>query len=355
MVIARCVRIFIYVYVLIHFSVDVSRSAAYDCDKTNFLQYAQYSRLTSQMTGVLRTSETQSYVRLDNDRLVVLCPWINDSDLKVERDLMELQVRTLRELISIWRDSLSFSFEVTVTDVATRVRVSAGSSYITWNLDSSLSVTEWGGSEENIFNPYVPKDRLTAFHRSRDTVLSRWRDACRKTKEMDTSENMNVTFVYNVDRSTFECSVASVVPTYYVFNLDCVGSNGEGRKTAKRSDATAGIYKIFWTDPRCQITGANCTVESMSDCKVVISLKASEGDPVLATHLSGIGVSSTTDAYSIVVNDAVQASDVGVSVSVSFFMIVLVLGLLVYGVCRYRSSTGSGWRHLSGHLKGSVC
>lgn len=303
-------------WLLFWFCGFMSGEQADECSFSNFAQSAHYRRSTNRTSVCLRVPYMRCLVRLEGAHLVPIYPWVNVSEMVDERRLALVQLETLLKVAAYFPDKDLFSFEITIASTMAMATISADRASATWDMTTFRKEDE-NDLKATILEPYVGKENLTAFLQSRNVVLKRWRELCQKSNDMDRRENANVTFVYRADISMFECSVTTLAPLYLAVKLACGGSHSLELPIVSRSDADESATQVMrWNETRCDGSGAKCTVGSTSGWQIMLEPEIVGRVPAVVT----------------------RASDIGESVTVSFFITLLILGLLMCGFYWYRSS-----------------
>lgn len=311
---------FAYIWIFVWFSGFAAGGPMEDCGSSSFAQAAHYRRATNRTSVCLRVPHMRCFVRLDGDRLEGVYPWVNVSEMEAETRLTEVQLETLLRVAEVFPKKDRFSFEITVADTMAMATVSIDGASATWDM-TTFQIEDQDGVKADVLAPYVEKENLTAFLRSRGGVTKRWRELCRKASDMDKRESANVTFLYLAETAVFECSVTAFTPLYFTVKLACGGSRGAVRTIADNSGTEDSITQMTrWNDTRCEGGSARCTVVSPSGWRVTLG-------PEVVGEVPAVGA---------------QASDIGESVVVSFFITLLIVGLLMCGFYWYRSSSGTG-------------
>ncbi|AAF99160.1 r70.4 [rat cytomegalovirus strain Maastricht] len=323
---ARLVRIWLCVWV----SGFVAGGPTEECGSSNFAQAAHFQRATNRTSVCLRVPHMRCFARLVGGRLEGVYPWVNVSGMEAETRLIEVQLEALSKVAGIFPEKDRFSFEITVADTMAMATVSIDGAFATWDM-TTFEVEDQNGVEAAVLAPYVGKENLTAFLRSRGGVTERWRELCRKASDADGRETANVTFVYRAETSVFECSVTALTPLYFDVKLACGGWRDVAGTSAGRSGAEdSATQTTRWNETRCEGGGARCTVVSPNGWRVTLG-------PEVVGEVPAVGA---------------RASDIGESVVVSFFVTVLIVGLLMCGFYWYRSSSGTG-RGCRGQMSGT--
>lgn len=306
-------------------SVASGHTADEEWDGVTLVQGAHYQRSTNWTSICLHNPFTRCFVHLVGDDLAPVYPWVDVSDMAPERELARVQRAALMEMVDAYPSNDTFSFEVTVFDSMMMVTLSIDESSVTWDLDDETVEGE-EGIAANDLESYRKTENLTAFLESRNAVLGRWRNLSETAHEMDRAGTANVTFLYHANTSVFECSVAALVPVYFSINLSCDGSPmGDRAIVGWQESDEAAVQAMSWTDPRCDVNNAECTVESTNEWKKVLR-------PTIVGKIA---------------TEAMRASDVGSDVVVSLLVVALILvaGLVVSGIYWYKASgrTRRGW------------
>lgn len=291
-------------------SAAVVGGAEAKCDEASFLVFSAYDRTSNRSLTDLRTDYTLYLVTLMDGQLVTPYEWINVSAMGPESRLAAFQRAVLADLISRFPGNETISVEFRIADTAGLVTVRVDSSYAMLYMDSSPD-TVASGIEEGVVKPYVGNESVAEFKKAQSEVLARWRQACKDAARMDTGESVNVTFLYRVNSSTFECSVTTEAPMEHAISLRCVGLDGSAITDIGPS---GGSYEqtAIWVDPECRVAGAKCIVDSQGGWRVEVDVEI-VGDAV--------------------VTSAARAASVETNVVVSLFFVVLIVGLVF---CGYR-------------------
>lgn len=300
-------------------AVAASEASVAKCEEANFVMTSAYNRMTGHYLTDLRTDYTLNLVSLIEGELVTPYSWINVSEMEPEWRLALFQRAMVTELSSKFPGNKTISVEYRVAQVTGLITIRVDSSYAMFYMDSS-SVEVTVGIDADVVKHYVGDKNFTTFGGSQSAVLSRWHRICEDTAKMDTGEDVNVTFVYYVNGSMFECSVIAQAPMAHSVSLSCVGHDGSPLADAGPNDV--GVYEqtVLWTDHQCRVATAKCIVNSQSGWRIEVEVDIVGDSRAGAAHVS----------------------DIGTHVVVAFFFIVLVLGLLLTGWHWYKSSARTG-------------
>lgn len=281
------------------------------CEDGGFVVYAAYNRTSNRTSVELQTTYTLSLARLEGYELTSSYPWVNVSKMDVERVFATAQRGFISELVAKFPLNDTISVSYTFLDATFMLVITVDSSYA---LSVSASVEATKGFNESFIKPYAGGRNVTEFLKSRSAVLSRWREICRRTLVFDVADNVSLAFLYYSDRSTFECSVRSMIPVKYYLYFTCTGTNVSVGVARTMDDGTVYGNLMIRKNPRCEVAAANCTVSSPYRWSKTLKTEV----PPVTEKLSGAGVNAT----------------------VSVVAVLLVLGLLAVVYLRYRSFLG---------------
>lgn len=311
-------RFLVRVAVVCWIAVAASDQTTREGDGTTLVQGAHYERATNRTSICLHNPFTRCFVHLVGDRLEPVYDWVNVSAMEPEEELARAQLRALEKMASAFPKNETLSFEVILSEETAMVTLSVDEAAVMWDAENYTTEEEDGIAAKDL-EAYLEKCNLTAFLGSRGDVLGRWRNISEAAHELDKAGNANVTFVYHVETAVFECSVTALVPVYFHINLTCDGSPGsEHAVVGWMESEEAATQTMRWTDPRCAVDGANCTVESTSEWRLVLKPDI-VGEVVVTT----------------------RGSDLGTSVTVSLFVAALISVLSACGYYRFRSALRS--------------
>ncbi|AAF99158.1 pr70.2 [rat cytomegalovirus strain Maastricht] len=300
-------------------AVAASERTAREGDGTTLVQGAHYERAANRTSICLHNPFTRCFVHLAGERLEPVYGWVNVSGMEPEEELARAQLRALGKMANDFPHNETLSFEVILSEETAMVTLSVDEAAVMWDAEN-YTVEEQDGIGSERLDKYLEKQNLTAFLGSRGDVLGRWRNISEAAHELDKAGNANVTFVYHAETAVFECSVTALVPVYFHINLTCEGSPGSEHAVVGWTESEeAATQTMRWTDPRCAVDGANCTVESTGEWRRVLG----------------------PDIVGEIVIVSVRGSDLGTSVTVSLFVAALISVLLACAYYRFRSTLRS--------------
>lgn len=299
-------------------SMTVKKSAKI-CNVADLILRSTYNRPKNYSLTSLRTDYTSSLVTLSGDRLVTPYSWINVSVMEPERQVAVTLASMLTDLVSAFPENDTASI---------RYRVVGTVGLITFMIDSVYTNVFVGFSsmgdldhmDARIRSVYEKNRNRTTFIGSAFNVTKRWRKICNDTLQRDTSDGVNVTFIYHSSTSTFECRVNKSVPVDYPLTMTCVGSGESDHAVIKDVDDGDGQI-ISWSDPNCNISTANCVLTSYNDWKTVTSVVVAN-DVVMEDAVTNIMIVPEAAEFFFV--------DSTVPVGVAVLLVGLVLLVFLY-------------------------
>lgn len=282
-----------------------------ECEGFVLQLMATYEKSTNRTLIVLETDVTKELARFDNGKMMLLYPWINVSDVEPEQKIMGSLFQSLMGLRTAFPYNESIIIAYDIDNETSSAMVEIDMKEVMFNSNFSRTVrNNGGGADLNGVDSYIGRDNFTTFLLSKDAVLRRWQRVCEEVYVRDVCEDTNVTFVYYPNNGTYECSIRYSAPIDYEAEIRCAESVVS---VEELSEVPCGDLKgrtITWKDVNCTVSNVRCVVTSPSGWTKTVEIAV--GDVV----------------------DVGRVSDVGVNVTVSFFVIVLVLGLLMYGYYR---------------------
>lgn len=283
------------------------------CAEADFYMSSDYNRGKNRSETEIYFGALIPYVTLQGDQLVTSYPWMNVSDMELERRLATSQAALLQGLVSKFSTASRIFLDYRIAGVTALVIIRA---------DDKMSVTQAGqstseelkGIDSATASYYANNQNLTAFLQSSSAVFSRWKRICEDTVRRDTINTTTMTLRYNSSTSEFTCYVQTPIPVDHEISYRCISENGKTKTDDIMSDRIADTRIAIWEDYECNLTTARCIVRSYSGWTMETGISIEDLPKIVAQTASG-----------------------GANVAISVVVILCALGCLFFTCYKYRS------------------